>query len=78
MIVYKLNTTDVGAIQTVNQFVDGKQTLSIPFAPANSDYETFKTQINDDEAQLEDVDGNVMSPEAAKAYVATLPADAVN
>jgi hypothetical protein len=45
----------------------------IPFDPANNDYQNFKTQINDETAQLEDVDGNVMSPEAAKAYVATLP-----
>lgn len=45
----------------------------IPFDPANSDYQNFKYQINHDEAQLEDADGNVMSPEAAKAYVATLP-----
>ena len=45
----------------------------IPFAPANTDYINFKTQINDESAQLEDVDGVLMSPEAAKAYVATLP-----
>jgi len=45
----------------------------IPFDPANTDYQTFKQQINDETAQLEDADGNVMSPEAAKAYVATLP-----
>lgn len=46
---------------------------SIPFALGNTDYEKFKAQINADEAQLEDADGNLMSPEAAKAYVATLP-----
>jgi len=45
----------------------------IPFVPANTDYENFKYQINHDEAQLEDADGNLMTPEAAKAYVATLP-----
>jgi len=45
----------------------------IPFDPANTDYQTFKAQINADEAQLEDADGNLMTPEAAKAYVATLP-----
>ena len=46
---------------------------SIPFDPANTDYANFKKQINADEAQLEDADGNVMSADAAKAYVATLP-----
>jgi hypothetical protein len=45
----------------------------IPFDPENTDYQNFKTQINDDSAQLEDADGVLMSPEAAKAYVATLP-----
>ncbi len=45
----------------------------IPFDPANTDYQNFKAEILADQARLEDVDGNVMSPEAAKAYVATLP-----
>ena len=45
----------------------------IPFDPANTDYQNFKAQINADEAQLEDADGNLMTAEQAKAYVATLP-----
>ena len=45
----------------------------IPFAPDNTDYQNFKKQINADEAQLEDADGVLMTPEQAKAYVATLP-----
>ena len=45
----------------------------IPYDTANTDYQNFKKQINADEAQLEDADGNLMSPEQAKAYVATLP-----
>ena len=48
-------------------------TTSVPFVLANTDYQQFKAQILADEAQLEDVDGNVMSPEAAKDYVRTLP-----
>lgn len=46
---------------------------SIPFAPENTDYQNFKKQINADEAQLEDADGNLMTAEQAKAFVATLP-----
>ena len=46
---------------------------SIPLDPANTDYQNFKKQINADEAQLEDADGNLMTAEQAKAYVATLP-----
>lgn len=45
----------------------------IPFDPANTDYANFKKQINADEAQLEDADGNLMTAEQAKAFVATLP-----
>ena len=45
----------------------------IPFDPANTDYQQFKQGINADEAQLQDVDGNVMSADAAKEFVAGLP-----
>ena len=45
----------------------------IPFDPANTDYQTFKAQINADEAQLEDADGNLMTAEEAKAFVSELP-----
>lgn len=45
----------------------------LPFDPANRDYQQFVYQINNDEAQLENVDGSLMTPEEAKAYVATLP-----
>ena len=45
----------------------------IPFDPANTDYQNFKSQINNDEAELEDADGNLMSPDEAKAFVKELP-----
>ena len=45
----------------------------IPFDPANTDYQQFKQAINDDTAQLEDADGNLMTAKEAKAFVATLP-----
>lgn len=45
----------------------------IPFNPANVDYQNFKLEINADEAQLQDADGNTMTSEQAKAFVATLP-----
>jgi len=47
---------------------------SIPFDPANTDYRNFKKEIAEDKAQLQDADGNVMTAEEAKAYIATLPA----
>ena len=47
--------------------------LYIPFDPANTDYQTFKAKINADTAELQDADGNLMTAEEAKAFVATLP-----
>ena len=46
---------------------------SFPIQADNPHWIALKKQINADEAQLEDADGNLMSPEQAKAYVATLP-----
>jgi hypothetical protein len=45
---------------------------SIPTDPANTDYAEFKKAVTAG-AELQDADGNVMSPEAAQAFVATLP-----
>ena len=47
---------------------DGKCRLTCSQDDAN-----FKKQILADEAQLQDADGNTMTPEQAKTYVATLP-----
>lgn len=44
----------------------------IPFDPANTDYQQFKTDVLDG-AELQDVDGNLMTQEEADAYIATLP-----
>lgn len=69
MIIYKLNRNLDGDICSVNSS-DG---WSIPFDPANTDFQTFKTQINEDTAQLEDTDGVLMTNEEAKQFVSTLP-----
>lgn len=45
---------------------------NIPLDPANTDYAEFKKAVTAG-AELQDADGNVMSPEAAQAFVATLP-----
>ena len=71
-MAYKLapSINQIEPSKSVQRLSDG---AFIPFDPANTDYANFKAQINADEAQLEDADGNVMSADAAKAYVATLP-----
>ena len=69
--MYKLNKdTLTNTICSVNNL---NTNVSIPFDPANTDYANFKKEILADEAQLQDSEGNVMTPEQAKAYVATLP-----
>ena len=69
--MYKLGKIPFGG--TESSCVILNDNTAIPFDPANTDYQNFKKQINADEAQLEDADGNLMTAEQAKAYVATLP-----
>jgi hypothetical protein len=70
MIVYKLDKPYTGAVHCVQRLSDN---AFIPFDPANTDYQRFKSEINADEAELQDVDGNLMTSSDAKAFVATLP-----
>ena len=70
MIMYKLIKDLNNNIKSVQRLFDG---AFIPFDPANTDYQNFKKQINADEAQLEDAEGNLMTAEQAKEFVATLP-----
>ena len=70
MFTYKLAPDYVGKANSVILRSDG---ACIPFAPDNTDYANFKKEILADEAQLQDADGNTMTPEQAKTYVATLP-----
>jgi hypothetical protein len=72
MMIYKLYKNLDGTTYN-NGVIRISDHAFIPFDPANTDYQNFKAQINADEAQLEDADGNLMSAEQAKAYVATLP-----
>ena len=69
--MYKLSPKNADGTQT--SVIRLSDNAGIPFDPANTDYANFKAQINADEAQLEDADGNLMTAEQAKAFVATLP-----
>lgn len=71
MILYRQLKGLIGDnVASIQRLIDG---ACIPFDPANTDYQTFKAQINADEAQLEDADGNLMTSTEAKAFIATLP-----
>ena len=48
------------------------QTISIPFASANTDYQTFKKEVLAG-AELQNADGNVMTQEQANEFINTLP-----
>ena len=69
--MYKLNRNIFGG--QPNGVIRLADTATIPFDPANTDYANFKKEILADEAQLQDAEGNTMTPEQAKTYVATLP-----
>ena len=49
--------------------IDG---ASIPFDPANTDYQQFKIQVADG-TLLEDPDGNVMTQVEVNAFLETIP-----
>ena len=73
MIAYK-EFKNLGKVVSVYKLINNVEVLSIPLTdPANTDYQNLKKQINADESQLEDADGNLMTAEQAKAFVATLP-----
>lgn len=66
-LMFNIFSNSVNMIYDVNTF------NNIPVNPDNTDYKNFKEQINNETAVLQDVDGNVMSSQAAKTYIATLP-----
>jgi hypothetical protein len=70
--MYKLVKSPITElINVVNKQV-GNVLYSIPFDPANTDYAEFKKAVTAG-AELQDADGNVMSPEAAQDFIRTLP-----
>jgi len=72
--MYKLLKTGFSEEPNCVTVQQGKYLLTIPFDPANTDYINFKKEIAEETTELQDADGNVMSAEEAKSYIATLPA----
>ena len=56
------------SFQSVLRLSDG---ACIPFAPDNTDYQTFKKEVLAG-AELQDADGNVMTQEQANQFVGSL------
>ena len=70
--MYKLSPIFYGQTKS-ESVINLDNNTCIPFDSANTDYQTFKTEINNETAQLETADGVLMTPDEAKVYVATLP-----
>ena len=69
MHTYKLFANRANVVLSVNRS-DG---WAIPLTdPANTDYAEFKKAVTAG-AELQDADGNVMTAQAAKAFIGTLP-----
>jgi hypothetical protein len=75
MITYKLNKGFDGMpTNSANRYEsDSTLVLSIPFVPANTDYANFKEEILAGRVELQNSDGNVMSNDAAKEFIGSLP-----
>ena len=68
--MYKLlKNLDSGEIKFVIRTTDE---TTIPFSPANTDYQAFKEQVLAG-AELQDADGNVMTQEQANEFIGSLP-----
>lgn len=63
------NNTEVKAIIRYN---NDDSISSIPVNLENIDYINFKKEVNDG-TELQDADGNTMTAEEAKQFIATLP-----
>jgi hypothetical protein len=68
--MYKLSLLNASNKQT--SVIRLSDDACIPFDPANTDYAEFKKAVTAG-AELQDADGNVMTAQAAQAFVATLP-----
>ena len=67
--MYKLYKNSFNEVNIVIRLSDN---AFIPFDPANTDYQKFKTDVLDG-AELQDPEGVPMTQEEADAFIATLP-----
>ena len=67
--MYKLIKNANASIGSVQRLSDG---ACIPFDPANTDYQKFKSDLASG-TELQDPDGNIMTPDAVKSFLESLP-----
>ena len=61
-----------GSTEQISSVYRSSDKASIPFDPANTDYQKFKTDVLGGDT-LENVDGVAMTQEEANAFIASLP-----
>lgn len=71
-MIYRLYVAGISTFPNAAMTIGVDPQVSFIFAPANTDYQRFKADIANG-GELQDADGVVMSADAAKAFVATLP-----
>ena len=75
-MIYKLpkkfTPTEEDVINSALRTDDSGEIWRIPFSCENTDYQQFKTDVLAG-AELQDAEGNLMSPEEATAFIGTLP-----
>jgi hypothetical protein len=67
--MYKLINNTIQ--NTINFVFKNRENLYIPFAPDNTDYQTFKKDLSEG-ASLKDAEGNDMTAEQITTFLATL------
>lgn len=68
--MYKITATPPrNKVDCVCRFVD---LASIPFDPANTDYQQFKADIQSG-SELQDPEGNTLTQQEAEEFIKTLP-----
>ena len=67
--MYKLIKSNNGSICVVQKLSNNH---FIPFDTSNTDYQQFKTDMSNG-VELQDVDGNIMTPEQVQEFISTLP-----
>lgn len=73
MRTYKLYKTIMSDKPNAAMYQENGSTTSFFFMPDTAEYDSFKENILDDKAMLQDADGNTMTAEQAKDFVKELP-----
>lgn len=69
--MYQLILNRESIVSSVYKY-DNSVVFCIPFAPANSDYQTFKRDLANG-VELQDPEGNVMTQEQVDDFLKTIP-----